>query len=75
MAPSRLVPPPPRRGWGEPCGQATGTARTAEGGMDKVSFGLTLLVVGMGGTLAALALLAALMNLLKKLFPVKDEGA
>ncbi len=43
--------------------------------MDKVSFGLTLLVVGMGGTLAALALLAALMNLLKKLFPVKDEGA
>jgi len=43
--------------------------------MDTLSFGLTLLVVGMGGTLAALALLAALMNLLKKLFPVKDEEA
>ncbi len=43
--------------------------------MDTLSFGLTLLVVGMGGTLAALALLAGLMNLLKKLFPVKDEEA
>lgn len=41
--------------------------------MDNLSFGLTLLVVGMGGTLVALALLAALMNLLKKLFPVKED--
>lgn len=41
--------------------------------MDNLSFGLTLLVVGMGGTLAALALLAALMNLLKKLFPAKED--
>ncbi len=43
--------------------------------MDNLSFGLTLLVVGMGGTLVALALLAALMNLLKKLFPAKEEEA
>lgn len=43
--------------------------------MDNLTFGLTLLVVGMGGTLIALALLAAIMNLLKKLFPVKNEEA
>ncbi len=41
--------------------------------MDNLTFGLTLLVVGMGGTLAALALLAVLMNVLKKIFPVKEE--
>lgn len=41
--------------------------------MDNWTFGLTLLVVGMGGTLTALGLLAVMMNLLKKLFPVKEE--
>ncbi|MCU0539585.1 MAG: DUF2167 domain-containing protein [Desulfobacterales bacterium] len=41
--------------------------------MDNVTFGLTLLVVGMGGTLAALGLLAVMMNLLKKIFPAKEE--
>lgn len=41
--------------------------------MDNWTFGLTLLVVGMGGTMAALGLLAAMMNLLKKIFPVKEE--
>ena len=41
--------------------------------MDNLTFGLTLLVVGMGGTLAALGLLAVMMNLLKKIFPVKKE--
>lgn len=39
--------------------------------MDNWAFGLTLLAVGMGGTLAALAVLALLMGLLKKLFPVR----
>jgi len=43
--------------------------------MDNFSFGLTMLVVGMGGTLVALSLLALLMGLLKKLFPIKEESA
>jgi Na+-transporting methylmalonyl-CoA/oxaloacetate decarboxylase gamma subunit len=42
--------------------------------MDNWTFGLTMLVVGMGGTLAALALLAIIMGLLKKIFPVKEES-
>jgi hypothetical protein len=33
-----------------------------------------MLVVGMGGTLAALSLLALMMGLLKKIFPVKEES-
>jgi hypothetical protein len=41
--------------------------------MDNFSFGLTMLIVGMGGTLVALTLLALLMGLLKKLFPTKEE--
>lgn len=41
--------------------------------MDNVTFGLTLLIVGMGGTLVALAVLAMLMSLLKKIFPVEGE--
>jgi Na+-transporting methylmalonyl-CoA/oxaloacetate decarboxylase gamma subunit len=41
--------------------------------MDNVTFGLTMLIVGMGGTVAALAILALIMNLLKKIFPVREE--
>ena len=41
--------------------------------MDNVTFGLTMLIVGMGGTVAALAVLALIMNLLKKIFPVREE--
>jgi Na+-transporting methylmalonyl-CoA/oxaloacetate decarboxylase gamma subunit len=41
--------------------------------MDNWTFGITMLVVGMGGTLAALGLLSLLMNGLKKLFPFKEE--
>ena len=40
--------------------------------MTNTTFGLTLLVVGMGGTLATLALLAGCLRLLKKLFPAED---
>jgi len=43
--------------------------------MDTLTFGLTLLVVGMGGTLVALATLAVLMELLKKMFPHRDIDA
>jgi Na+-transporting methylmalonyl-CoA/oxaloacetate decarboxylase gamma subunit len=42
--------------------------------MDNWTFGITMLVVGMGGTLVALALLALMMGLLKKIFPVKEES-
>jgi hypothetical protein len=41
--------------------------------MDNLTFGLTLIVVGMGGTLATLALFALLMVLLKRIFPVKAQ--
>lgn len=42
--------------------------------MDNWTFGITMLIVGMGGTLVALALLALIMGLLKKIFPVKEES-
>lgn len=41
--------------------------------MDNVTFGLTMIIVGMGGTLAALGLLAVVMALLKKIFPVREN--
>lgn len=41
--------------------------------MDNMTFGFTMMIVGMGGTLAALAVLAVLMVLLKKIFPVTAE--
>jgi hypothetical protein len=44
-----------------------------EDSMDNWTFGFTMLVVGMGGTLVALALLALIMELLKKIFPVREE--
>lgn len=37
-------------------------------------FGLTMLVVGMGGTLLALVIMAALLRLLTLVFPVKKAG-
>jgi hypothetical protein len=43
--------------------------------MDNLTFGLTLLVVGMGGTMAALGTLALIMGLLKKIFPTKEESS
>jgi hypothetical protein len=49
--------------------------RTGSGGtaMDKWSFGLTMLVVGMGGTIVTLILFSLLMGLLKKIFPYRKE--
>jgi Na+-transporting methylmalonyl-CoA/oxaloacetate decarboxylase gamma subunit len=41
--------------------------------MDNWTFGFTLMVVGMGGTMAALSLFAILMDLIKRVFPVKEE--
>ena len=42
--------------------------------MDNWTFGLTMLVVGMGGTMLALGALALLMGVLKKIFPVREES-
>ena len=36
--------------------------------MDNVSFGLTMLVVGMGGTLVALSVLSLIMGLFAMMF-------
>jgi len=41
--------------------------------MDNVTFGLTMLVVGMGGTLLTLGLMSLIMGALKKVFPYKKE--
>jgi Na+-transporting methylmalonyl-CoA/oxaloacetate decarboxylase gamma subunit len=41
--------------------------------MDNWTFGITMLVVGMGGTLLTLWILSLLMSLLKKIFPYKKE--
>ncbi|HYL87168.1 MAG TPA: OadG-related small transporter subunit [Burkholderiales bacterium] len=41
--------------------------------MDKWSFGLTLLVVGISGTFITLWLLGLVTELLKKAFPLEPE--
>ncbi len=41
--------------------------------MDNWTFGITMIVVGMGGTLLTLWILSLLMNILKHLFPYKKE--
>lgn len=43
--------------------------------MDNLSFGLSMTVVGMGGTLLSLGALAMLMWVLKRLFPAKPGQA
>ncbi|MBP9020910.1 MAG: hypothetical protein KBG01_05220 [Syntrophobacterales bacterium] len=42
--------------------------------MDKFTFGMTMLVVGMGGTLLTLGVMSAIMTVLKKVFPYKAES-
>jgi len=41
--------------------------------MDKWTFGLTMLVVGMGGTIATLLLFSLIIATLKKIFPYRKE--
>lgn len=43
--------------------------------MGNLEFGLTMIVVGMGGTLVVLGLFAVLMHLLKIVFPTREEEA
>jgi hypothetical protein len=42
--------------------------------MDKWTFGVTMLVVGMGGTLLTLGIMSMIIALLKKIFPYKKEA-
>ena len=41
--------------------------------MDKWSFGLTMMIVGIGGTFLTLGVLTVVMHLLKKAFPLGDD--
>ncbi|MCX8110331.1 MAG: OadG-related small transporter subunit [Syntrophorhabdaceae bacterium] len=41
--------------------------------MDRWTFGLTMLIVGMGGTLLTLILLSLIMTVLKKIFPYRPD--
>lgn len=41
--------------------------------MDKWTFGFTMLVVGMGGTIATLILFSFVMAAMKKIFPYRPE--
>jgi len=41
--------------------------------MDNWTFGITMVVVGMGGTILTMWILSFLMSLLKKAFPYKKE--
>jgi Na+-transporting methylmalonyl-CoA/oxaloacetate decarboxylase gamma subunit len=41
--------------------------------MDNLTFGLTLTVLGMAGTLISLGLLSLLLNLVKKIYPLETS--
>jgi hypothetical protein len=41
--------------------------------MDNWTFGMTMLIVGMGGTVFTLWMFSLLMHVLKKAFPEKKE--
>ena len=42
--------------------------------LDNWTFGITMLIVGMGGTLLTLWILSLLMSLLKQIFPYWKRG-
>jgi len=41
--------------------------------MDNWTFGITMMVCGMGGTLLTLFIMSLIMSLLRRLFPYKKE--
>ena len=43
--------------------------------MENLEFGLSLALVGMGGTLVGLYILGLISSLLLKIFPVKNQPA
>ena len=42
--------------------------------MGKWTFGITMMIVGMGGTLLTLWILSLLMMVLKRIFPISEEN-
>jgi Na+-transporting methylmalonyl-CoA/oxaloacetate decarboxylase gamma subunit len=42
--------------------------------MDKWTFGLTMMIVGVGGTFLTLGILILTISLLKRIFPVASNG-
>jgi len=69
------------RRWYEPRAILSGgwISRTADedvswrANMDKWTFGITLLVIGAGGTFITLGILILFTNILKKVFPLSAE--
>jgi Na+-transporting methylmalonyl-CoA/oxaloacetate decarboxylase gamma subunit len=41
--------------------------------MDNWTFGITIIVLGMGGSTATLLILSLVMSVLKKIFPYRKE--
>lgn len=41
--------------------------------MDKFTFGMAMLIVGMGGTLLTLGVMSLIMTVLKRIFPYQKE--
>ncbi len=41
--------------------------------MDNWTFGITMIIVGMGGTLLTLWILSLLMSFMKRIFPISKE--
>ncbi len=41
----------------------------------KWTFGLTMMIVGMGGTFLTLWILGLVMDLLKRVYPLEDQAA
>lgn len=41
--------------------------------MDNWTFGITMIVLGMGGTFLSLLILSLVMSVLKKIFPYREE--
>ena len=43
--------------------------------MDNWTFGITMIVLGMGGSILSLLILSLVMSVLKKIFPYRKEEA
>jgi Na+-transporting methylmalonyl-CoA/oxaloacetate decarboxylase gamma subunit len=43
--------------------------------MDKWTFGLTMMIIGMGGTFLTLWILSLVIDLLKKVFPLAEKAS
>jgi len=43
--------------------------------MDKWTFGLTLMIVGIGGTFLSLWAISLVIDLLKRIFPLQEAAA